>query len=105
MFELSDLLVFFLFVFFLMLWWNAQGVKQIALQATKSYCKQAEVQLLDEGVVLRGFWIKRDRTGRLKLWRSYNFEFTATGNDRYVGRVILLGRFVEEVQLEAHRLN
>ncbi len=90
---------------FLMLWWNAQGIKQIALQATRAYCKKMDVQLLDDGVVLHGFWLKRDGGGSMRLWRSYDFEFTSTGNERYSGQVILLGRFVEDIRLDPHRLN
>ncbi|MEE8057973.1 MAG: DUF3301 domain-containing protein, partial [Pseudomonadales bacterium] len=78
---------------------------QIALQVTKKYCKKMDVQLLDDGLVLRGFWLKRDSRGSIHLWRSYNFEFTSTGNDRYSGQIILLGRFVENIHLDPHRLN
>ena len=105
MFDLGDVLVFCLFIILLMLWWNAQGVKQVALDATRAYCKKMDVQLLDDGVVLRGFWLKRDNRGSIRLWRSYNFEFTSTGNDRYAGQIILLGRLVENIHLEPHRLN
>jgi len=105
MFDLSDLFFFSVFMIFCLLWWNAQGVKQQALQATKAYCKKMEVQLLDEGLVLKGFWLKRGNRGSLCLWRSYNFEFTSTGNERYSGLIILLGRRVESIQLDPHRLN
>ena len=104
MFDLMDVFWCAIFISFMMLWWNAQGIKQIALSAVKRHCKTMDVQLLDEGVVLRGFWLKRDATGNMKLWRSYNFEFTSTGNERYLGRIVLLGRRVEEVHLEPHRL-
>ena len=104
MFDLNDVLVFSVFIAFCMLWWNAQGIKQIALKATKDHCKKVDVQLLDDGVVLHGFWLKRDTRGSMRLWRSYNFEFTSTGNERYNGRVTLLGRFVEEIHLDPHRI-
>lgn len=105
MFDLSDVMVFAGFSLFCMLWWNAQGVKQIALTSTKAYCKKMDVQLLDDGVFLRGFWFKRNARNTVHLWRSYNFEFTTTGDERYGGRIILLGRHVEDIQLDAHRLN
>jgi hypothetical protein len=104
-FDLTDVMIAVLLVIFLMLWWNAQGVKQIALQAACSYCKKIDVQLLDETVVLRGFWLKRNARGHLCLWRSYDFEFTSTGDERYTGKVVLLGRAVEDIHLDPHRLN
>lgn len=105
MIDLGDILLCTLFVTFIMLWWNAQGVKHIALTATKNHCKKMDVLLLDDGVVLRGFWLKRDARGHLRLWRSYTFEFSSTGHERYNGQIILLGRFVEDIHLDPHRLN
>ena len=104
-FSLGDVAIAALLAAVLLLWWNAQGAKQIALQATRAYCKQMDVQLLDDVVALKGFWIKRNDSGQLCLWRSYAFEFTATGHERYSGKVILLGRQVETIQLQPHRLN
>lgn len=86
-------------------WWNAQGAKQLALSATRNYCQQMDVQLLDDVVALRGLWWRRDDRGQVRLWRAYHFEFTATGNDRYTGKVMLLGNRVIGVQLAPHRLN
>ena len=63
------------------------------------------VQLLDDGLALKGFWFKRNPKGSLALWRRYNFEFTSTGNERYSGQIIMLGRLVETIRLAAYRIN
>jgi hypothetical protein len=89
----------------LVYWWQGQGIKSRALQAVKAHCKTMDVQLLDESIVLRGFWLKRDGRGSLRIWRSYLFEFSSTGEQRYTGRVILLGPHIESVQLDPHRLH
>lgn len=102
---LDDLVIAVLLAGVLLLWWNAQGAKQRALRATKDYCRQMDVQLLDEAVALRGFWFKRDSDGHLRIWRSYDFEFTSTGCERYRGRVVLLGVRVAHIHLAPHRLN
>ncbi|MCR8924068.1 DUF3301 domain-containing protein [Dasania sp. GY-MA-18] len=104
-FSLGDLLLLAAFITLLVYWWRAQGVKQQAFAAVKKHCKEMDVQLLDEGVALRGFWCKRDEQGRLKLWRSFVFEFSSTGNERYQGRVIMLGQEIEKIELQPHRLN
>lgn len=104
-FSLGDLLLLAAFLSLLAYWWKAQGVKQLAFHAVKKHCKEMDVQLLDEGVVLRGFWFKRDDEGQLKVWRSYLFEFSSTGNERYQGRVIMLGLKIEQIELAPHRLN
>lgn len=105
MLTLGDLAIALLFSLLLWLWWSAQGAKQLALEATRRYCSSMDVQLLDDVVALRGFWLKRDEVGNVRVWRSYNFEFTSTGNERYQGRVVLLGKSVEAIYLDPHRLN
>lgn len=105
MYSLTDLLIAALFFGVVLLWWGAQGAKQLALAATRDYCEKMDVQLLDDVVALRGFWLKRDTRGNVRIWRSYNFEFTTTGHQRYQGRIILLGKQVEAIFLEPHRLN
>ncbi len=105
MIELSDLFWLSLLVFGGWYWLSAREIKDIALKAVKKYCEEVDVELLDESVVLRGFWFKRGKSGKMKLWRSYIFEFSSTGDDRYKGKVILLGNSVESIQLDAHRLH
>lgn len=105
MVDLGDLLWLTLLVCACYYWWQAHGMKETALAATRAYCRKVEVELLDDTVVLRGFWFKRDSGGRLRMWRRYLFEFATTGEVRYEGRVILLGEQVLNIQLEPHRLN
>jgi hypothetical protein len=54
-------------------------------------------------VGLRDIWLKRDLRGSLRFWRSYQFEFTATGENRYRGRVVTLGQQILSIELDAHR--
>jgi hypothetical protein len=103
-FEFSDLLWLLVAYLAALHWWNSKGAKEIALKATLKHCREMEVQLLDQSISLRGFWIKRDGGGRLRFWRSYNFDFSSNGDDRYEGRIIILGRRVESIQLEPHRV-
>ena len=103
--SLTDLCLVFLFIIVAVHLWNAQGIKQLAHRAVKKHCAEMDVQLLDEGIVLRGFWLKRDARGNVRIWRSYHFEFSSTGDERYQGSIILLGRQVEAIQLQAHRLH
>lgn len=103
--SLADLCWVFVFIVVVTHLWNAQGVKQLAHSAVKKHCQEMDVQLLDEGIVLRGFWLKRDSRGNIRIWRSYHFEFSSTGDERYQGSIVLLGRQVEAIHLQAHRLH
>jgi hypothetical protein len=104
-YELSDLLVLAVLIGLASFWWQAHAAKDLALEFTRRYCASVDVQLLDDALVLSGFWLKRDPAGKLCLRRSYSFEFTTTGEERYHGATVMLGRRLESVQLAPHRLN
>lgn len=84
-------------------WWRALGTKELALQAARRACERADVDLLDQSVCLSGLGIQRDSGGRLRLRRTFSFDFTATGEGRYRGRIVLLGQRTESVHFEPHR--
>jgi len=73
--------------------------------AAHKRCDEKQVQLLDETIYLRRLWFKRNDQGKLSLWRSFYFEFTVTGGDRYFGRVVMLGSRITRVELDPHRLH
>lgn len=102
--DLESLFWLTLIAFLLYHWWQSQKVKEVALRHTRKHCKELELQLLDDNINLRGFWLKRDDKGQLRIWRAYNFEFSSTGDERYSGRVITLGHKITDLQLEPHRL-
>ena len=48
--------------------------------------------------------LARDGEGRVKLRRTYTFEFSDTGNNRRHGAIALLGGELEDLQLEPYRM-
>ena len=103
--DLVDVILFGALALIGVFFWQSQAVKEVALRSTRDYCASMGVQLLDDSVVLRGFWFKRDSRGELRVRRSYLFEFTSTGDERYHGGTVMLGSRVETIQLAPHRLN
>lgn len=103
--DLESLFWLTLIVLFMYHWWQSQQVKEVAHQHTRKQCKELELQLLDDNINLRGLWLKRDNEGKLRIWRSYNFEFSSTGDERYNGKVVMLGRTVTNFELAPHRLH
>ena len=85
-------------------WSSTMKAREIAFMAANVYCQKMEVFLLDEYVALNGQWLKRDTDGKIKAWRSYQFEFSSTGDERYHGKVIMLGGKVIKIQLEPYRI-
>lgn len=102
--NLSDLFWLTLIVLLLLHWWQSLKIKEVALKAASLHCKELDLQLLDQSVYIRGIWLKRDDQGKIRIWRSYLFDFTATGDDRAKGRIALLGPQVTGITLEAHRI-
>jgi len=84
-------------------WQAAQKVKEIALAATKQYCQQRELQMLDGYIALSSLKFQRNVSGKLEWRRTYRFEFSATGLERYNGEIMMLARKVISIQLEPHR--
>ena len=83
-------------------WFNAQKAKEIAFETARDHCLAMEVQMLDGYVALNGIWLKKDQTGNIRLRRSFLFEFSPTGNDRYNGLVLMLGPRVESIYMESY---
>ncbi len=102
--ELTDLLWVTLICGAMLHWWKAQQIKEIALKEVRKQCDEMDLQWLDQSIALHGFWLRRDDSGTVRVWRSYVFSFSSTGDDRYEGRVTLLGRKVTGVQLDPHRI-
>lgn len=82
--------------------WHAHGVHEHALRLVRQACQREEVLLLDDNVAFRRLRLLRDRGGRLRLAREYAFEFTVTGEQRHPGRLVLVGRCPQQIELAPH---
>lgn len=85
-------------------WWQSDKVKINAMRHLHLYCKEQQLQLLDQTMVLKGVWPQRNAAGSLQLRRRYVFEFTTTGAERYKGLIELIGPRLQRIELEPHIL-
>ena len=85
-------------------WIDSLRARERALAAGRSACARYGVQLLDETVQFAQLRLARDDEGRLRLRRSYRFEFSDTGDNRRHGAIVMLGGELQDMQLEPHRL-
>jgi Protein of unknown function (DUF3301) len=102
---LDDLILIALLLGAYLYWFNGQQAKEIALKAVRAHCQNLEVQMLDEYVALSRIQIKREQAGKIRLRRAFLFEFSSTGNERYNGVCIMLGKRVESIQMEPYRVD
>ncbi len=103
--QIQDLFILLILGVFAWMWWIDRGIKQMAFGYAKKHCEQADVQLLDDNISLSSMKIKRDKSGRLRLRRTFTFEFTSTGERRYLGYLELLGSKVISIELAAFHIN
>jgi hypothetical protein len=102
---LDDLILIALLILAYLYWFNGQQAKEIALKAVRVHCLNMEVQMLDEYVALNSIRLKRERAGKIQLQRTFLFEFSSTGNERYNGICMMLGKRVESIQMEPYRFD
>ena len=85
--------------------WENAGFRDRAIALAKQHCEHQDVQLLDDTIALLSVKLKRDHRGNVGVTRSFEFEFTSTGDQRYQGELILHGKKLLHVELQPHRIN
>lgn len=104
MFSLVNLLLLVLAGLGALYWWQSGLFKGKARQLAVEHCRQLDLQLLDQSMVITGFWPVRTSLGNIAFRRTYQFEFSSTGDQRYRGRVVLEGMTLKSIELEAYKL-
>lgn len=100
MWEVGALLAVVLLVLFFL---DSLRARERAVRAGREACKRYELQFLDDTVSFARLRLARDDEGRLKVARTYTFEFTETGNTRRHGAIVMLGQELRDIQLEPYR--
>lgn len=85
-------------------WIDSLRARERAVAAGRAACDRYGVQLLDDTVAFAQLRLARDDDGRLRLRRTYAFEFSDTGNNRRRGAIVMLGGVLMDLQLEPYRL-
>ena len=76
------------------LWLDSIKVREAAVAAAREACASEGLLLLDDTVAISGLKPARDDNGRIRLQRSYQFEYSDTGDNRRNGSVVMLGHDV-----------
>ena len=85
-------------------WIDSLRARERALAAGRGACKRYGVQLLDETVQFAKLRLARDDEGRLRLRRTYTFEFSDTGDNRRHGAIVMLGADLQDMHFEPYKL-
>ena len=82
-------------------WYANMAAREAANHAAREACARLRLVMLDGTVAITRAWPRRDRNGRLRLERTYGFEYTDDGHRRLQGFVVMLGTEVVSVGLAA----
>ena len=104
-FDLTSVMVLLFFATLAGAWWKSRAAQERALRAARDYCKMMDLQLLDECAAECSWRLGRDDKGSLCLERHYQFEFTSTGEERYLGEVVMKGQQLQQVVVAPHRVH
>ena len=85
-------------------WADAMKARERAVAAGRAACERYDLQFLDDTVSFARLRLARDEEGRLKVRRTYTFEFSDTGNNRRHGAIVMLGGELADLQLEPYRV-
>lgn len=102
---LFDLMFAFALTLVAIVIWQNAGFRDRALLMAQRYCERRDVQLLDETIAFRGMGLGRDNRGNWGIRRTFEFEFTATGERRYRGQLVMLGARLVDAELQAHQIH
>ena len=101
MYDIYDILLVCPLVLLLWYWWRSSGQHGVAVAAARAYCKERQLQMLDETLAFKRWRIERDSRRRRHLCRIYEFDYSRAGEDRHIGELILCGHRVLRVILHS----
>lgn len=89
---MPGLLFVMIFATLAFFYWSAgRAAAERAERLGRDACQAGGVQWLDQSVHASGIRLRRGEDGRLGFERSFRFEYSSDGSDRYVGRMVLRG--------------
>jgi hypothetical protein len=106
MFSLTKLLLLILAGVTAVYWWQSGMFKGRARELAIAHCRQLDLQLLDQSMVITGIWpaLSGSGSGKIEFRRTYQFEFSSIGDRRYQGLLVMQGLRLKSIELETYKL-
>jgi hypothetical protein len=83
-------------------WVDTLRAREAALVAGRAACERYGLMLLDDTVAVTRMRFSRNAEGRLRVARTYGFEFSDTGNNRRHGAISLVGGEPADISFEPY---
>jgi hypothetical protein len=104
MFSLTNLLVLIVAGMIAVYWWQSGLFKGRARELAITHCQQLGLQLLDQSMVITTIWPALSPGGKIEFRRTYQFEFSSVGDNRYQGQLVMQGMRLQSIDLEPYKL-
>jgi hypothetical protein len=101
MLTLLDIVLFIPFILAAAYWWRTSEQKVIAVTGARNYCKQRNMQLLDDSLAFSKLRFERNLHQHRYLCRVYEFDYSPDGRDRRSGEIVLHGNSILRVILQS----
>ncbi len=92
----------FLFIFaglVIWFWLDSMRMREAAVRIGADACQRHDVQFLDDTVSLYRLGLYRDRRGHVRIRRTYQFDFSESGENRRQAYIVMLGAQLEVLQM------
>lgn len=86
-----EIIVFILLVAAGAFWLTSLKVRESAVKAARIACESEALLLLDDTVAIAAMKLARNPQGHMRIQRTYDFEYSDTGDNRRKGSVVMLG--------------
>lgn len=100
---MQELLLIAFIIFMFWFWKGSMATREIALAVAKRACADMDVQFLDDTVSIEKLKLCRNQRGTMALCRLYTFEFSQSGEARYLGRIYMNSLNINDVILDTHQ--
>lgn len=94
-----EIVSFVVLGFLAWLWFDSLRARDAGIAAVRQACAAEDLQLLDETVSIVGLKMDRNEDGQLVLRRTYEFEYSDTGDNRRRGSVVMRAHEVLVINL------
>ena len=101
---MQELLLIGFIVFMFWFWKDSMSTREIALSVARRACADIDVQFLDDTVSVAKLKLCRNQSGTMALCRLYTFEFSQSGEARYLGRIYMKSLNIKDVILDTHQV-
>ncbi len=84
--------------------WQHINISRLARAIALKQCQKQHLLLLDQSVILLKVRLRMSKKSLLSIERKYGFEFSTTGDQRYLGELQFSGKKLERIELQAHKI-